>query len=38
VTVPKCSGGDSTTEPDVRILQENVRGCDSGDAIDVQRE
>jgi hypothetical protein len=24
----KCSGGDSTADPDVRFLQENVKGCD----------
>jgi hypothetical protein len=28
VTVPKCSGGDSTAEPDIGILEENIRGCD----------
>jgi hypothetical protein len=28
VTVPKCSGGDSTVEPDVGTLKVNVRGCD----------
>jgi hypothetical protein len=28
VTVPKCSGGDSTAEPDVGTLKVNVGGCD----------
>jgi hypothetical protein len=28
VTVPKCSGGDSTAEPDIGILKVNVGGCD----------
>ena len=26
--VPKCNGGDSTIDPDVGTLKENVRGCD----------
>jgi hypothetical protein len=28
VTVPKCSGGEGTAEPDVRTLNVNVIGCD----------
>jgi hypothetical protein len=28
MTVTKCGGGDSTVEPDVRILKANVRRCD----------
>jgi hypothetical protein len=28
VTVLKCSGGDSTAEPDIGILEAKIGGCD----------
>jgi hypothetical protein len=28
VTVPKCSIGDGTTEPNVGTLKVNIEGCD----------
>jgi hypothetical protein len=28
VIVPKCSGGDSTAEPDIGILEAKIGGCD----------